>query len=78
MHLYLSYAREHWTHEGENPPVGIILCSAADTALARYTLDTLPNKVMAREYQLALAAVSRKLIVLLNSALKNPEISLAK
>lgn len=20
MHLYLSYAREHWTHEGENPP----------------------------------------------------------
>ena len=36
MHLYLSYAREHWTHEGENPPVGIILCSSADTALARF------------------------------------------
>jgi hypothetical protein len=59
MHLYLSYAREHWTHEGENPPVGIILCSSADTALARYTLDTLPNKVMAREYQLALPAVKK-------------------
>ena len=49
MHLYLSYAAEHWTHEAENPPVGIIRCSAADAALARYTLDTLPNKVMARE-----------------------------
>lgn len=59
MHLYLSYAREHWTHEGENPPVGIILCSSADAALARYTLDTLPNKVMAREYQLALPAVKK-------------------
>jgi predicted nuclease of restriction endonuclease-like (RecB) superfamily len=59
MHLYLSYAREHWTHEGENPPVGIILCSSADEALARYTLDTLPNKVMAREYQLALPAVKK-------------------
>ncbi len=59
MHLYLSYAREHWTHEGENPPVGIILCSSADTALARYTLDTLPTKVMAREYQLALPAVKK-------------------
>lgn len=59
MHLYLSYASEHWTHEGENPPVGIILCSAADEALARYTLDTLPNKVMAREYQLALPAVKK-------------------
>jgi predicted nuclease of restriction endonuclease-like (RecB) superfamily len=59
MHLYLSYAREHWTHESENPPVGIILCSSADAALARYTLDTLPNKVMAREYQLALPAVKK-------------------
>jgi predicted nuclease of restriction endonuclease-like (RecB) superfamily len=59
MHLYLSYAREHWTHEGENPPVGIILCSSADAALARYTLDTLPNKVMAREYQLVLPAVKK-------------------
>ena len=27
MHLYLNYAREHWTHEGENPPVGLILCA---------------------------------------------------
>jgi predicted nuclease of restriction endonuclease-like (RecB) superfamily len=59
MHLYLNYAREHWTHEGENPPVGIILCSSADAALAHYTLDALPNKIMAREYQLALPKVKR-------------------
>ena len=24
MHMYLNYAREHWTHEDENPPVGLI------------------------------------------------------
>jgi nuclease YhcG-like protein len=24
MHLYLNYAREHWTRPGENPPVGLI------------------------------------------------------
>jgi len=59
MLLYCNYAREHWTHEGENPPVGIILCSSADTALAHYTLDTLPTKVMAREYQLALPAAKK-------------------
>lgn len=59
MLLYCNYAREHWTHEGENPPVGIILCSSTDTALAHYTLDTLPNKVMAREYQLALPAAKK-------------------
>ncbi len=23
---YLNYAQEHWTHKGENPPVGLILC----------------------------------------------------
>jgi hypothetical protein len=27
MHLYLNYAREHWTLAGENPPVGLILCA---------------------------------------------------
>lgn len=59
MHLYLNYARAHWTHADENPPVGLILCSSADAALVRYTLDSLPNKVMAREYQLALPAVKK-------------------
>lgn len=59
MHLYLNYAREHWTHVDENPPVGIILCSSTDATLVRYTLDSLPNKVMAREYQLALPDVKR-------------------
>ncbi len=27
MHMYLNYACEHWTHEHENPPVGLILCA---------------------------------------------------
>jgi hypothetical protein len=39
---------------GENPPVGIILCTTAGQGLVHYTLDTLPTKVMAREYRLAL------------------------
>lgn len=54
MHLYLSYAKEHWTHPDENPPVGLILCSGTGKNLVRYTLDTLPSKVLAREYKLAL------------------------
>ena len=54
MHLYLNYAREHWVREGENPPVGLILCSEKDEALARYALDGLPNNVMAGEYRIAL------------------------
>jgi predicted nuclease of restriction endonuclease-like (RecB) superfamily len=54
MHLYLNYAREHWVHESENPPVGLILCARKDQAVARYALEGLPNKVMAAEYRTAL------------------------
>jgi predicted nuclease of restriction endonuclease-like (RecB) superfamily len=54
MHLYLNYARERWVHEGENPPVGLILCAQKDEAVARYALEGLPNKVMASEYRTAL------------------------
>jgi predicted nuclease of restriction endonuclease-like (RecB) superfamily len=54
MHMYLNYAREHWTHEGENPPVGLILCSQKDEAIARYALDGLPNKILPTEYRTVL------------------------
>jgi predicted nuclease of restriction endonuclease-like (RecB) superfamily len=54
MHLYLNYAREHWMLEGENPPVGLVLCAEKDSAVARYALEGLPNKVLAAEYRTAL------------------------
>lgn len=57
MHMYCNYAREHWTLPGENPPVGLILCARAKSALARYALDGLPNKVMAAEYKTVLPDV---------------------
>ena len=59
MHLYLNYAREHWVQPNENPPVGLILCSVKDDAVARYALEGLPSKVLAREYRLALPAEKR-------------------
>src|SRR5271156_1321254 len=54
MHLYLNYAREHWMKEGENPPVGLILCTEKGAAEAHYALDSLPNKILAAEYQTVL------------------------
>ncbi|MEH1893068.1 MAG: PDDEXK nuclease domain-containing protein [Nostoc sp.] len=53
MNFYVNYAREHWTYPGENPPVGLILCSEKDEAIAHYALDNLTN-ILAREYQLKL------------------------
>ena len=54
MNLYLNYAREHWTNPDEHPPVGLILCSEKDEAVAHYALGNLANKVLAREYKIAL------------------------
>ncbi|GIW53103.1 MAG: hypothetical protein KatS3mg082_2933 [Nitrospiraceae bacterium] len=54
MHVYLNYAVERWSHEGEAPPVGLILCAQKNQALARYALDNLPNNVLAAEYRAAL------------------------
>lgn len=54
MNLYLNYVRDHWMNEGENPPVGLILCTEHDDAVARYALNGIGNNVMAREYRIAL------------------------
>ena len=51
MHMYLNYAREHWTYPGENPPVGLILCAQKGEAIARYSLEGLANQVLAAEYK---------------------------
>ena len=50
----LNYAREHWTHPGENPPVGLILCAEHRAGVAKYALEGLPNKVLAAQYRTTL------------------------
>jgi predicted nuclease of restriction endonuclease-like (RecB) superfamily len=59
MHMYLNYAKAHWTREGENPPVGIILCSQKGAAQAHYALEGLPNKVLAARYQTLLPSAEQ-------------------
>ena len=54
MHMYLNYAKTHWTNKDENPPVGLILCAEKDSAVAKYALEGLSNKVLAAEYKLNL------------------------
>ncbi len=54
MNLYLNYAREHWTHAEENPPIRLILSSERNEAVAHYALGNLNNRVLAREYRLSL------------------------
>lgn len=51
MNVYLNYARKHWTHEDENPPVGLILCASKRTELAEYALQGIENNMLASEYR---------------------------
>ena len=59
MNLYLNYAGEHWRHADENPPIGMILCSKGDQAVAKYALGNLSHKVFMTEYRLALPDESK-------------------
>ena len=54
MNLYVNYAAENLTLKDENPPVGLILCSEHDEAVARYSMGNLTNKILAAQYKLAL------------------------
>ncbi|MCL2737202.1 MAG: PDDEXK nuclease domain-containing protein [Propionibacteriaceae bacterium] len=58
MTLYLNYARANWVKEGENPPIGLILCAEKGADEAHYALDGLPNPVLAAEYKLVLPDVA--------------------
>jgi len=54
MNFYLNYYRENETSEGENPPIGIILCSKKNSVYAKYVLGNLNNKIFASKYKLSL------------------------
>lgn len=68
MNFYVNYARENWTYPGENPPIGLILCSEKDEAVAHYALTNLPN-ILSAEYQLKLPD-EEKLALQIESARK--------
>ena len=51
---YIGYFEAHEMREGENPPVGLILCTDTQTAFARYALNSSQEKVFAARYQLYL------------------------
>jgi predicted nuclease of restriction endonuclease-like (RecB) superfamily len=54
MLAYVGYYKQHEMREGENPPVGLILCTDAGGTIARYALLERDEKVFASRYQLYL------------------------
>ena len=54
MNLYLNYYRENEMTEGDNPPVGLILCADKDDSLVRYATGGMANDLFVSKYQLQL------------------------
>jgi predicted nuclease of restriction endonuclease-like (RecB) superfamily len=50
MNLYLNYYKENETSEGDNPPVGIILCASKNETLVKYATSGLTQKVFVSKY----------------------------
>jgi len=50
MNVYLNYYKENETHEGDNPPVGIILCAGKNETLVRYATSGLAHHVFVSKY----------------------------
>jgi predicted nuclease of restriction endonuclease-like (RecB) superfamily len=50
MNAYLNYYKTEVNDEGDNPPIGIILCSTSKEIVAEYALGGLSNQVFASNY----------------------------
>ena len=54
LNTYVSWYKRNMMSEGDNAPVGILLCSRKDHALVEYALADLDNHLFVSKYQLEL------------------------
>lgn len=54
LNTYVSWYRHNMMTEGDNPPVGILLCTEKDHALVQYALAGMDNELFVSKYQLEL------------------------
>ena len=54
LNMYLNYYATEVNDDGDNPPIGIILCTDKDSLTAEYALGGLSNQIFASKYTLCL------------------------
>lgn len=54
INTYVSWYKKNMMEKGDNPPVGILLCTNKDQALVEYALAGMANKLFVSKYQLEL------------------------
>ncbi len=59
MNFYLNYFKQHMRADGDQPPVGILLCSAKDETKVEYATAGLSQKLFVSRYLVALPSVAK-------------------
>jgi predicted nuclease of restriction endonuclease-like (RecB) superfamily len=54
LNTYVSWFKRNVMAKGDNPPVGLLLCTRKDHSLVEYALADLPNRLFVSKYQLEL------------------------
>ena len=54
LNTYVSWYRNNMMSEGDNPPIGILLCTQRDRTLVEYALAGMDNGLFVSKYQLEL------------------------
>jgi hypothetical protein len=54
LNTYVSWYSKNMKAKGDNPPIGILLCTQKDHALVEYALAGMDNKLFVSKYQLHL------------------------
>lgn len=54
LNAYVSYYKQHQMTEGDQPPIGILLCTRKNTELVQYALAGMSNQLFVSRYQVQL------------------------
>lgn len=59
LNTYVSWFQTHEMREGDNPPIGILLCTRKNHALVEYALAAMSNQLFVSKYQLELPSTDQ-------------------
>lgn len=54
MQMYVHYYERELMNEGDNPPIGIVLCADKSESVVKYTLPENEKQIFASKYKLYL------------------------
>jgi predicted nuclease of restriction endonuclease-like (RecB) superfamily len=54
LNTYVAWFKKNMMREGDNPPVGLLLCTGKDHALVEYALSAMNQRLFVSKYQLEL------------------------